>query len=73
MVDVYIQSEVGVCDQFLPKQEEPISIVISPIRIEGTEGHLKIISGCNMWRGCQNKNCYFSLAARSGEKVKARS
>lgn len=71
-MDIYIQSEIGSCSEYQPKQKEAISIVISPVRIEGTEGKLKIVSGCNMWRGCRNKNCYFSSAARQEPKVKAK-
>lgn len=65
-MEVYIQSEIGLCNEFQPKQKDAVSIVISPLRIEGgeKEGHLKVISGCNMWQGCQNKNCYFSSGAR---------
>jgi len=70
-MDIYIQSEVGVCAEYKPRQKEPISIVISPIRIEGKEGNLKVISGCNMWRACQNENCYFSMASRAREKLRA--
>jgi len=64
-MDIYVQSEIGVCSEFLPKQKTPISVVISPLRVEGEEKHLKIISGCNMWRNCENANCYFSAAART--------
>lgn len=74
-MDIYIQSEIGVCSEFRPKQKDPISVVISPLRvegIEGKEGRLKIVSGCNMWRGCQNENCSFSLASRQGPKIRAR-
>jgi len=71
-MDVYFTSEIGACADYLPKQKTPVSIVISPLRVEGSEGHLKVISGCNMWRGCENKNCYFSAAGRTGERVKAR-
>ena len=68
-MDIYILSQIGECASYEPKQRGVVSIVISPIRIEGTEGNLKVISGCNMWRGCQNAGCQFSLAARQGPKV----
>ena len=71
-MDIYVASEIGSCTEYLPKQKEPMSIVISPVRIEGTEGKLKVVSGCNMWQGCQNKNCYFSSAARKEPKIKAK-
>jgi len=69
-MDIYILSTVGECSAYEPKQKGSVSIVISPIRIEGPENNLKVISGCNMWRGCQNANCQFSLASRQGPKVK---
>ena len=69
-MDIYILSTIGECSEYLPKQKEPSSIVISPIRIEGPEGSLKVISGCSLWRGCQNAGCQFSLAARQGPKMK---
>lgn len=71
-MDVYFQSEIGSCAEFEPKQKAPVSIVISPLRVEGTENRLKVISGCNMWRGCQNAKCYFSAAGRSLDKIRAR-
>ena len=69
-MDVYILSTIGECQAYKPVQRKPVSIVISPIRLEGGEGNLKVISGCNMWRGCQNADCQFSLAARQGPKMK---
>ena len=69
-MDIYILSTIGECSVYEPKQKAPVSIVISPIRIEGPEANLKVISGCNMWRGCLNKNCQFSLASRQGPKMR---
>ena len=68
-MDVYVCSEIGECKEFkeAPKKtKQPVSIVISPIRIQGDEaGTLKVINGCNMWHGCWNEKCFFSIAARS--------
>ena len=69
-MDIYILSTIGECSVYEPKQSGSVSIVISPIRIEGSETNLKVISGCNMWRSCRNANCQFSLAARQGPKMK---
>jgi len=65
-MDLYVQSEIGVCNEFVKgSKKEQVSIVISPLRVEGAkEDQLRIIMGCNMWRACLNKACYFSLAAR---------
>ncbi len=68
-MDIYILSTIGECSAYKPKQEGSVSIVISPIRIEGPETNLKVISGCNMWRGCKNAGCQFSLASRQGPKM----
>lgn len=70
-MDIYIQSTNGMCTEYRPKQKDPISVTISPLRIEGKEGHLKIVSGCNMWQACENPDCYFSKAARGKPKTKA--
>lgn len=70
-MDVYILSTIGECGDFLPKQKGAVSVVISPLRLEGKEGNLKVISGCNMWQGCKNDNCQFSVASRSKPKAKA--
>ena len=70
-MDIYILSTIGECLAYEPKQEGPVSIVISPLRIEGPENNLKVISGCNMWQGCHNVSCQFSLAARQVPKRKA--
>ena len=68
-MDINIVSMNGECSEYEPKQKEAISIVISPIRIEGPETNLKVISGCNMWRSCQNAGCQFSLAGRQTPRI----
>ena len=68
-MDLYVVSAIGSCSSFEPQQEADVSIVISPLRVEGEEGNLKVISGCSLWRGCENSKCQFSLAARQGPKM----
>lgn len=69
-MDVYIQSEIGVCAEFvLEGKKREVSIVISPVKVEMSESQLKVVSGCNMWRACENRACYFSLKARLDPKV----
>jgi len=66
-MDLYVQSEIGICTEFTMEgsEKEQVSIIISPLRVEGVkEDQLRVIMGCNMWRACLNKACYFSLAAR---------
>lgn len=71
-MDIYFTYEVGTCKQFRQKpngKDEEISIVIAPLRVEGSQEKLKVISGCNMWQGCMNPNCFYSSEARSKPKV----
>lgn len=75
MVDIYIQSEVGVCQEFKAVRQgkkETISVVISPVKVisdPDNEKNIRVQNGCNMWRGCFNSSCFFSLAAREAPKV----
>ena len=75
-MDVYIQSEIGVCKEFKSStshKKEEISVVISPLRVQGddTGMNLRIINGCNMWRSCCNSKCFFSQLAREAPKIKS--
>ena len=75
-MDVYIQSEIGICQEFMQekgKKKEAVSIVVSPLRVQGddTGMNLRVINGCNMWQSCCNSNCFFSVAARTVQKVRA--
>ncbi len=74
MVDVYIQSEIGICQEYMAAKgkKESVSIVISPLQLKGIEEkNLKVISGCNMWLTCENHRCFYSKAARGAPKIKA--
>lgn len=73
-MDVYINSEIGECSDFIGDdgRTRNVSIVISPLRVESSEDRLKIVSGCSMFQGCKNPECYFSSAARKKEKIKGR-
>lgn len=69
-MEVNLVSQFGQCDEFIPegsKKKEPVSVVIYPLRIDGgrNEGDLNVITGCNMFEGCFNAKCRFSIAARS--------
>lgn len=63
-MDVYVTSVMGPCTEFLDenKKKQEISVVISPLKITGDEKNLKVSSGCNMWRGCQNLRCQYSMS-----------
>jgi hypothetical protein len=65
-MDVYIQSQIGECSEFIMnKEKQQVNVVISPLRIHGNEDDLRVISGCNLWKACENPACYFSKASRS--------
>ena len=72
-MDVYFNSEIGTCTEFKKTaggKKEAISIVISPTKVVSEEESmsLKVQTGCNMWRGCYNTGCFFSLEARKTTK-----
>ena len=75
-MDVYIHSEIGVCNEYIAEGErkkESISIVISPLKVQSDEAtmSLRVINGCNMWQSCWNAKCFFSKSARTNPKIKA--
>ena len=62
--DVYIQSQIGVCSEcIIGGKKVETSVVISPLKVKQMENELRVNSGCNMWRACENKRCQFSLAS----------
>jgi len=73
-LDIYFTYENGTCNEFKAApdgKKETVSIVVSPLRVEGTGTEkLKVISGCNMWQGCKNPDCFYSSAAREKPMVK---
>lgn len=61
-MEINIINAIGTCAEFVQGgKKQEISVVISPIRITGDEGALKITNGCNMWKACENKNCQFAM------------
>ena len=66
-MDIYIQSEIGVCTEYMPTaklQKTQVSICVSPLKLTGKEGDMKFAHGCNMFKECHNKGCYYSMASR---------
>jgi hypothetical protein len=65
-MDVYVQSMVGECSEaVIEGKRKTVSIVISPLKlVQRDKETLKVISGCNLWKACQNLSCQFSLANR---------
>jgi len=67
-MEVNIQATQGVCSEFIDDKgkKQTVSIVISPLKVMANEEQSKIVvqTGCNLWKSCHNKGCYFSMASR---------
>ena len=72
-MEIRIESQIGMCEEFMAgakEPKEPVSIVISPLKVISDELNVRVTNGCNMWQACQNQRCYFSAAGRRLPKVK---
>lgn len=71
-MDIYFTYESGVCDQHQKEDDGElftITKVIAPLRVQGNDQDgLKLISGCNFYKGCRNSGCEYSQAARELSK-----
>jgi len=70
-IEINIQAIQGICSEFMDgSKKKEISIVVAPLKVTANEEQNKIaiITGCNMWKSCQNKGCYYSMAARTKSK-----
>ena len=67
-MQVNIQATQGVCSEFLDDKgkKQTVSIIIAPLKVTANEEQSKIAvqEGCNLWKSCQNKGCYYSLVSR---------
>ncbi len=67
-MEVNIQATQGACSEFIDDKgkKQNVSIIISPLKVTANEEQSKIVvqTGCNLWKACQNKGCYFSMASR---------
>jgi len=69
--EVKVQAYMGVCSEFIGENGEKaeVSVVISPVKVEmHSESKMKIVTGCNLWKSCHNKGCFYSMAARQRDK-----
>jgi len=73
-MEIYVQATIGVCSEFKSNpdaEKTEVSVVIAPLKIASEdESKLRMVTGCNLWKSCQNAACWYSIAAR--EKKKAR-
>ena len=69
-MQVNIQATQGVCSEFVDDKgkQKTVSIVISPLTLKVTaneeQSKVAVQEGCNLWKSCQNKGCYYSMVAR---------
>jgi len=71
-MEINIQSVQGVCSEFIDDKgkKQTVSVVISPLKVTANEeqNRISVVTGCNMWKGCKNEDCFYSLAARMKSK-----
>ncbi len=68
-MEINVQATMGNCNQFMDaadSRKKEVSVVISPLKVITNESgdRLQVNSGCNLWRSCFNKDCWYSIAAR---------
>ena len=67
-MEINIQALQGVCSEFVDEKgkKQTVSTVIAPLKGTANEEQSKIViqTGCNLWKACLNKGCYYSMAAR---------
>ncbi len=72
-MDIYFTAQAFDCNQYQPSESgelETAAAVIAPLRVEGTGTEkLKVINGCNLFQGCHNPNCFYSIAARERSRL----
>ncbi len=69
MEDIHFTYQNGECKEFtLSGKKQSISIVIAPLKVTDDGKEIKLKSGCNMWKACQNPNCEFSQVSYGGPK-----
>jgi hypothetical protein len=69
MEDIHLNYQVGECKEFTQGgKKQQISIVIAPLKVTDDGKEIKLKSGCNMWKACQNHNCDFSQVSYGGPK-----
>ncbi len=71
MEDIHLNYSIGECKDFMQNgKKQTVSIVIAPLKVTDDGTEVRIKSGCNMWKACQNPNCELSQVAYGGPKKK---
>lgn len=65
---INVTAQMGTCSEFTKKDgsKEEVSIVISPlkIRVNEKEDKAQVVTGCNMYSNCYNKDCFYSKGSK---------
>jgi len=73
-VEIHIQATVGICAEYMAEpdaEKAEVSVVIAPLKVTlEDESKMRVVTGCNLWRSCQNPHCWYSLAARESKKAR---
>ena len=74
IMDIYVQAQLGICNEFIYQgKKQPVSTVISPLKITQIDQTLRVSSGCNMWKACDNLKCQYSIASHNAsQKLKVK-
>ncbi len=71
MEDIHLTYSIGACTDFMQGgKAQTVSIVIAPLKVTDDGNEIKLKSGCNMWKACQNPKCEFSQVSYGGPKIK---
>jgi hypothetical protein len=73
-MEINMQATIGTCNQYLREvsgELSEISVVISPKKVIADDASTKLqyIDGCNMWKSCFNKGCWYSIAGRQTKRT----
>lgn len=62
--NVYFQATIGECHEFcLEGKKQHVSVVISPLKAWADNQTVRVTSGCNLWKACQNRQCQYSVVS----------
>ncbi len=68
--NIYVVAAHGTCNEFISGgKRQTISSVISALKINQIDQTLRITSGCNMWKACENPRCQYSIASHNAAQT----
>jgi hypothetical protein len=65
--DIHFTYQSGECREFTQNgKKSTITIVIAPLKVSDNGQEIKLKSGCNFWKACQNPSCEYCLLSYGG-------